>query len=376
MTTKKSRHFSHHYELAFCGFSGSGKTTLIEQIISILSKEYDIGYLKHDAHSFQMDKEGKDTYKAKKAGAKTVFINNESEMALLSPAKNSSFDLIGFYENCDFVIIEGYKQANIKKILVVGEGETEKIVDLYKNGELSNVCGLVVRTQKINDLDIPQFFASEIESIANFALSEILSSAKEPIFGLVLGAGKSSRMGIDKASLNYHGMPQTDYLVNVLSKQCDKVFVSCREDQKKLEHFLSHELLTDRFIDFGPLGGILTAMQSYPEAHWLVVACDMPFIDEKAVNHLLEKRHPLKLATCYLNSEMGWPEPLFTVYNKRAYHRLLSFMGQGYLCPRKFLMNSKIQEVVALQWEWLSNANFPEDRDSIIHKMKERSSEN
>ena len=63
----------HHKEISFCGYSGSGKTTLICTILDELNSEYKIGYIKHDAHNFQMDKPGKDTYEARKSGANTVF---------------------------------------------------------------------------------------------------------------------------------------------------------------------------------------------------------------------------------------------------------------------------------------------------------------
>ena len=45
-------------ELAFCGFSGSGKTTLLTKLIQSFAHDYQVGYVKHDAHNFDMDKEG------------------------------------------------------------------------------------------------------------------------------------------------------------------------------------------------------------------------------------------------------------------------------------------------------------------------------
>ena len=49
--------------------------------------------------------------------------------------------------------------------------------------------------------------------------------------GLVLAGGLSTRMGTDKGLINYHGTPQREYLFELLSKVCHRVFTSCRIGQ-------------------------------------------------------------------------------------------------------------------------------------------------
>ncbi|MEK6682466.1 MAG: molybdopterin-guanine dinucleotide biosynthesis protein B, partial [Nitrospirota bacterium] len=71
--------------VSIVGRSNSGKTTLIEKIIPLLTKKgYRIATVKHCSHGFEMDKEGKDTWKHKKAGAKTIVAVSENRLALIT----------------------------------------------------------------------------------------------------------------------------------------------------------------------------------------------------------------------------------------------------------------------------------------------------
>lgn len=107
--------------LAFVGFSGSGKTTLISQVIVQLKlKGYRVGILKHDAHDFQMDVEGKDTYKYGEAGADLVAISTSTKFNILEKLQHplKLDEILLRFNGVDLIIIEGYKQANVPKILV------------------------------------------------------------------------------------------------------------------------------------------------------------------------------------------------------------------------------------------------------------------
>lgn len=106
----------------FAGFSGSGKTTLTIKVIEILSSRgYKIAALKHDGHKFQMDKEGKDTYRLKNAGAKAIAISSAEKFAMISDSdKRLSFLELTEYlpDGLDIIIGEGFKEEEIPKIVV------------------------------------------------------------------------------------------------------------------------------------------------------------------------------------------------------------------------------------------------------------------
>jgi len=121
------------------------------------------------------------------------------------------------------------------------------------------------------------------------------------------------------------------------------------------------------------LGGILTAMTKFPEAAWLVLACDLPFVNEGAIAKLMETRNPFKLATAYRSAqEHGMPEPLCAIYEPKAVFRLLQFLGQGMACPRKILMNSDVCLIVLDEEFVLDNINRPEEYRQAINLIKDR----
>lgn len=107
--------------LGFAGWSGSGKTTLIEQLLPCLvQRKLKIALIKHAHHDFDIDHEGKDSWRHRKAGASQVLVSSQRRWALMheldgadEPSLNEHLARLG---PCDLVIVEGYKQEPIPKI--------------------------------------------------------------------------------------------------------------------------------------------------------------------------------------------------------------------------------------------------------------------
>ena len=178
--------------------------------------------------------------------------------------------------------------------------------------------------------------------------------------GLVLAGGKSQRMGNPKDKINWHGKEQRYYAAGLLAPFCDEVFISCRQDQ--LENFdINYNALTDTFLNMGPFGGILSALRSQRDKAWLVVACDLPLLDEKSLEFLIENRNIEKVATTYESPFDGFPEPLITIWEPKSYPLLLNFLGSGITCPRKVLINSDTLILKPGNPDSLMNVNTPED---------------
>ena len=105
------------------GWSGSGKTDLICRIIKNLTKKkLKIYSVKHSHHNFQIDKEGKDSFKHLESGSKEVLIFNEYKFAIVSRKKKEKIylkDVIKkFSKNVDIILVEGMKHAPFNKIEV------------------------------------------------------------------------------------------------------------------------------------------------------------------------------------------------------------------------------------------------------------------
>ena len=187
--------------------------------------------------------------------------------------------------------------------------------------------------------------------------------------GLVLAGGKSVRMGKAKDLLHWHGKEQRYFAADLLAPFCDEVFISCRQDQ--LENFdPNYNALTDTFLNMGPFGGILSALRAQRDKAWLVVACDLPLLDKRSLEFLLQSRNPEKVATTYESPFDGLPEPLITIWEPKSYPSLLNFLGIGNTCPRKVLINSDTLILKPENPEALMNVNTPEDAEKAEHILK------
>ena len=171
-------------------------------------------------------------------------------------------------------------------------------------------------------------------------------------------------MGRDKATLCYHGKPQALHLYELLKKTIGQTYISCRADQN-IPDFADGDLIVDLYPDAGPVGGILSAFKKHPQAAWLVVACDMPFIDESIIEYLMEKRNPYRVASSFYNDAKKWSEPLLAIYEPKAAARLGDYLIRGYSCPRKILMNSNVHNITPPSLNFLENINTPTDFAAI-----------
>jgi len=191
-----------------------------------------------------------------------------------------------------------------------------------------------------------------------------MRATKPKVFGLILAGGHSRRMGQDKAYLKFHGRPQIEYVYDLLQKYCLKVFLSKREDQKAFKQF---DFINDasEFSNHGPLGGILSAMKMYPNADWLVIACDLPFITDETIQTLLALRDPQKIATAFISTQDGLPEPLCAVWEGHSYQSVLNSFNEGIHCPRKILMKSDAHLLKPNNSQWLDNINTPQEYQQI-----------
>ncbi len=110
--------------VGFAGYSGAGKTTLVEQLIPVLKKRgLRVSVVKHAHHSFDIDHRGKDTYRHREAGAFEVVVASNHRFALMrefeKPSEMTVHQLIAeLYEGVDWVLVEGFKDADLLKIEV------------------------------------------------------------------------------------------------------------------------------------------------------------------------------------------------------------------------------------------------------------------
>lgn len=186
--------------LAVVGYSDSGKTTLIEGLVAELCRRgYRIGTVKHDAHSFEIDHEGKDSWRHRYAGAQVVVIASRQGLATIETRSREPelAEILSRFEAVDLVIVEGFKKSALPKIVmhrpsqscglvcaqdpqvfaVVSDGWVDSATPVFRPQDVTAVADLVelrflrpgLHLQSANPAcsslrpDMPRHFAHDIE---------------------------------------------------------------------------------------------------------------------------------------------------------------------------------------------------------------------
>jgi len=155
------------------------------------------------------------------------------------------------------------------------------------------------------------------------------------------------------------------HVANICNGLGIETYISKSHDYKE-DSIAEYLVMKDRFLELGPFGAICTAMMKDPDAAWLVLACDLPFLDEATIKHLLVDRKFTAAATAFKLSDQKFPEPLIAIYEPASYQRMLRFLSMGYACPRKVLINSNTHIVSMKNEKAAYNANTPEERAAAV----------
>jgi molybdenum cofactor guanylyltransferase len=189
-----------------------------------------------------------------------------------------------------------------------------------------------------------------------------------PIYGLLLSGGASRRMQRDKAQLAYAGEPQLLRTWRLLTAVTERAFVSVRSEQRDDPLRASLPQIVDRYDAIGPAAGILSAQDTHPDVAWLVLACDLPLLDESTLRTLIEARDPTTNATVFASRFDHLPEPLCALWEPSSHALLRERVDAGSHCPRKALLMSRITLLPA-PGDALDNINTPEEFAQMQRQM-------
>ncbi|MFQ6091491.1 MAG: molybdopterin-guanine dinucleotide biosynthesis protein B [bacterium] len=153
--------------ISIVGKRKSGKTTLIERLIPELkNRGLRVGTIKHDVYGFEMDREGKDTWRHSQPGAETVVIASSSKLGLFSRIGHElTLDELAnkYFAHVDIILTEGYKSGYKPKIEVLPNivseplcGENDNLIAVVSDGEL--------------ELGVPLFHREETSQLADFII--------------------------------------------------------------------------------------------------------------------------------------------------------------------------------------------------------------
>jgi len=355
-------------EVAFVGAPCGDIQTLAKKVIRDLSPNYAMAYVDADHKAF--DQELEQPYLDE--GAEVYWLDQQ-RMEMTIHQSSNTFDRKLAFQSIDLALINGnHFQGDAQFIFL----HSKKLKSLDKRAnQLTNVLGIIkadcdepgeiVKEHLPHWKELPTYDVHDTKSITK-AVQSYVESRKPELNALILVGGKSTRMGRDKASLTYSNKPQVEVLQDLVRPYAAETYVSCRPGQ---DLSAEAEVIVDRFEGLGPMGAILSAFQKYPNHAWLVLACDLPFLDDSVIQELINQRSIRHIATAFKNEESGFAEPLITIWEPKSYNRLLSFLSLGYSCPRKVLINSDTKLIQARQSEKLKNVNTPEEYESALQKI-------
>lgn len=161
--------------VSFVAKSGTGKTTLLEKVIARLKERgYKVGVVKHDAHRFDIDHPGKDSYRLTAAGADIMLISSPEKLALIKkhPESPPIEELLAtYFVGMDIVLTEGFKKSSLPKIELHRQ---ERSATLLCRGEEYDPTLVAVASDERLELDVPVLDLNNAEMIADFIESRFL----------------------------------------------------------------------------------------------------------------------------------------------------------------------------------------------------------
>jgi molybdopterin-guanine dinucleotide biosynthesis protein MobB len=165
--------------ISFVAKSGTGKTTLLEKVIAELKgRGWRIGVIKHDAHRFDIDHPGKDSYRLTAAGADTMLISSPEKLALVKKhAESPPLDelLATYFRDVDLVLTEGFKKSGLPKIEV---HRSERSSTLLCRGEEHDPTLVAVASDAPLELDVPVLDLNNPTAVATFIEERFLAAKK------------------------------------------------------------------------------------------------------------------------------------------------------------------------------------------------------
>ena len=157
------------------GWKNSGKTTLMVRLIGELTQRgYAVSVIKHAHAKFEIDHEGRDSFKMREAGACQVALSSPRRFALmreLADAPEMSFEEVLAYAGpCDLVLVEGFKREIFPKIEIRRDGAQSREP---LHGALPQIVAIVSDRPENETDTVPVFELEDIPGMANFIVGHL-----------------------------------------------------------------------------------------------------------------------------------------------------------------------------------------------------------
>jgi molybdopterin-guanine dinucleotide biosynthesis adapter protein len=354
--------------VSFTARSGTGKTTFLEALIpALLRRGVRVMVVKHDVHGFEVDKPGKDSWRLRQAGARRVLLANKDRLALMGAVDGDVPlpELVArFGHDVDLVLSEGYRKSSVPKILIAREGAREAL----SPDDVSPLIAAV--TDHPLTVDVPQFPLDDPEPCADFLVARFVrteGTVSRELTGVLLAGGASTRMGTEKADLQFLNRPLLPELVDRMSAACSGGVIVVRRAGQTLPALPAAARVVDDLLpERAALGGLFTGLALAETPFVFLAACDMPLLSTASIEGL--RTLPPPTADVLLPIRDGHSEPTHAVYGHRCLGAIKRALLAGEYGMGRWLGSIRVERIPESRWRLFDagglsflNVNTPED---------------
>ena len=187
--------------------------------------------------------------------------------------------------------------------------------------------------------------------------------------GIILAGGKSSRMeGIDKGLIDIAGNPLVTYAIRRMEPQVSTILISANRNSAKYEKY-GYTIIEDTTGEsYGPLSGLLSAMQHADTEYILTAPCDSPFLPEDYAQRMytaLDNGNKICVAR-----EENLIQPVFTLVSCSFAPSLQDYLERGHRKMATWILEQKPSTVDFTNCKnMFFNMNTPEDKLQLEHMI-------
>jgi len=242
------------------------------------------------------------------------------------------------------------------------------LISKFQNEPTSSNLILVVRDTLLSQIvDRYNLHSALIRAVDEY-FGENDTTVCSDVCGLILCGGQSSRMGHDKAFIEYHAVPQYQYLRDIFHIIGLQSLLSCKANQTTLFNEIDDLVIDDeKFVDAGPMCGLLSAFSKNENRSFLLVGCDYPLLTIKHLAILLSFKDFGYPAICFVRkSNPDILEPLVTLYHYSCREKLFEYYNTGNRSLNKFLSSINAVKIVVSDEKFLKSFDSPGDFHSFF----------
>lgn len=186
--------------------------------------------------------------------------------------------------------------------------------------------------------------------------------------GIVMMGGLSTRMGVDKAELQWFGKPMYVHCYQLLQNFCTNVYLSVRYGQAMVKES-SLPVIEDISPNEGPMTGVISSYRKTNDT-LLFLPVDMPLIGKAEIQFLVESHHKKRGCTAFYHSQAHVYEPLFSIWEPEMLASLDVNYTAGDRSLQGFMRKSGIEKLTFPFASKLESANTPDEWQSLVNQAK------